>query len=99
MIRVTRILTYVYRDMGVFLDDQSHWAAGHSRTWRPNGRVTIRSATLPPEEIEDVEGPPQFGMPDPAVLAQMLDVDPRSQRVREVMNLFGYEHDSDTAPY
>jgi len=99
MIRVTRVLTYVYRDLGVFLEDQAHWAAGHSRTWRPNGRVTIRSATLPPEEIEDVEGPPKFGMPDPAALAQLLGVDPRSDRVVEVMKLFGYELDPTAAPY
>lgn len=99
MIRVTRILTYVYRDQAVYQEDQAHWQAGVSRTWRPNGRVTIRSATLPAEVIEDVEGPPKFGKPDPAVLAQMLDVDPRSDRVAEIMRLFGYDHDPAAAPY
>lgn len=99
MIRVTRILTYVYRDQAVYQEDQAHWQAGVSRVWRPNGRVTIRSATLPAEVIEDVEGPPKFGKPDAAILAQMLDADPRSEQVRKVMNLFGYEHDSDSAPY
>lgn len=99
MIRVTRILTYVYRDQAVYQEDQAHWQAGISRTWRPNGRVTIRSATLPAEVIEDVEGPPKFGKPDPETLAQMLGVDPRSDRVQNVMNLFGYEHETNSAPY
>lgn len=99
MIRVTRVLTYVYRDLAVFLEDQAHWRAGIANVWRPNGRVTIRSATLPPEAIEDVEGPPKFGMPDPAKLAELLGVDPRSDRVAKVMNLFGYEIAPEAAPY
>lgn len=92
MIRVTRILTYVYRDLANFMEDQSHWAAGAQRTWRPNNRVTIRSACLPPEIIEDVEGPPVFGKPDPEALASLLDADANSELVHLVMAMFGYNH-------
>lgn len=93
MIRVTRILTYVYRDERVFLDDQAHWQAGISGVYRPNGRVTIRSATLPAEVVEGPEEPPAWGKPDQERLMQLLAeqgaADPRGTAAA-INQLFGY---------
>lgn len=89
MIRVTRVLEYVYADQAAFEEDQARWFLGVSRVARPNNSVTIRSAMLPPEYIT-VGGPPAFGIPTEVQIDEATDYKLTDTEKRQVAELFGY---------